>query len=186
MSLEQKTELYMIINEYEPRNLKKQKNGLDITALDGHSDDKILLRVITKSRSKSGIVGTDTVQKMVTTIENENYDRGILICKSFTEAAKRILDKTEGIKRLSEYRILDFEPSRLYLAAKNIVDELCKTKCGKIPQKKSDCKGYTDGHYTCEIRLVSDNLYFHLKQGWNDLLQKDVLRLLSMHRSVNG
>ncbi len=185
MSLELKTDLFMAIEDYESKGLEKRNNGLDITALDSESNDKILLRVITKPKSRSGYVGADAVDKMVAALENEDYDKGVLIGNRFTKAAKRKLDE-EGIQRISDDLILNFPPERLYLAARDIVNDLCKTKCGKIPQRESDCKGNLNGNYSCKIRLISDNASFHFEKGWKDILQKDVLRLLSMHHSASG
>lgn len=174
----------MAVEGYESRGMKKRDNGLDITAVDSESNDKVLLRVISCPESRSGFVGTETVERMVATIENEDYDKGILISERFTQAAVKRL-KEEGIQRLSENMIVNFGPERLYLTARAFVDDLCKAKCGRIPQKESDCKGHLDGRYSCEVRLVSDNASFHFGRGWTSVLQEDVLRLLSMNHSAN-
>lgn len=184
MSLELKTELFMAIEDYESQGLEKRDTGLDINALDTESNDKILLRIITKPQLKSGWVGVDTVDKMVTTIEDDAYDKGVLFGKRFTKAAKRRL-REEEIQIVSSKIKPDFELKKLYFVAEDLVDDLCKAKCGKIPRKESDCKGYSNGHYSCKTRLISDNASFHFERGWKNLLQKDVLRLLSMRRSVN-
>lgn len=185
MSLELKTELFMTIEDYESKDLEKRNSGLDITALDKKSNDKILLRIITKPKSKSGYVGADTVNKMVTTLNSQDYDKGVLISNKFTKAAKMKLDE-EGVQRISDSFMLDIPPKRLYFAARDLVDDLCKTKCGKIPQKRSDCKGHSNGNYSCKIRLISDDASFHFEQGWRSLLQKDIMRLLSIHHSIDN
>jgi len=184
LSLELKTELFVAIEDYESKGIKKRDSGLDITALDDKSNGKVLLRVITKPKSKSGYVGADTVDKMAATIENEDYDKGILISNKFTKAADKKLVE-EGIQRISENLILDFPAKRLYFAARDLVDEQCKTKCGRVPQKESDCKGQLNDRYSCKVRLISDNASFNFERGWTSLLQKDVLRLLSMNHSAS-
>lgn len=185
MSLELKTELFMAIEDYVSKGIEKRDSGLDITALDNESNDKVLLRVITSPKSKSGYIGVDTVDKMAATIENKDYDKGILISDKFTKAAEEKLVE-EGIQRVSENLILDFAPERLYFAARDLVDALCKAKCGRIPQKESDCKGHLNDHYSCEVRLISDNASFHFKRGWASLLQKDILGLLSINHSATN
>jgi hypothetical protein len=174
----------MAVKDYESKNLEKRNIGLDITARDDESNDRILLRVVSKPKLKSGWVGVETVDNMVTAIEDDNYDKGVLIGKRFTKAARRKL-REEGIQIVSNKIKPNFRLKRLFFVAENLVDNLCKAKCGKIPQKESDCKGHSNGHYSCKTRLISDNASFHFEKGWKDLLQKDVLRLLSMHRSVN-
>jgi hypothetical protein len=183
LSLELKTELLMAIENYESRDMRKWDSGLDITALDNRSNDKILLRMITEPGSKSGYVGADTVDKMAAIIQNEDYDKGILIGDKFTKAAeKKLLE--EGIQRISENLMLDFPPERLYSAARAFVDDQCKARCGRIPQKEPDCKGHLNGRYSCEVRLISDNVSFHFERGWSSLLEKDVLRLVSLSHSA--
>lgn len=182
MNLELKTELFMTMEDYISKRVKKFDNGMDITALDKESDDKILLRVITEPMSKSGIIGVDIAGKMTSRIKNEDYDKVILISENFTRAAKEKL-RGAGIKSISGDFLLDFPPERLYLAARKMVDDLCEAKCGKIPKKESDCKGNLNNHYSCEVRLISDNLSYHFTKGWTKLLQKDILRLQSIDRS---
>jgi len=174
----------MAIEDYESKHLEKSDNGLDITALDNESNDKVLLRVINRPKSKSGYVSVDTVDKMAATIENEDYDKGILIGDKFTKAAEKKLVE-EGIQRISENLILDFPPERLYFAARDLMDALCKAKCGRVPQKESDCKGHLNDNYSCEVRLISDNASFHFERGWASLLQKDILGLHSINHSAS-
>lgn len=98
----------------------------------------------------------------------------------------------------------------LYLKLREHLDTLCKLKCGQIPQSESECKGfdkgpvpclYCDGngrleglypcptcggvgsrnnHYSCEIRLISENADYHFEKGWGLLLQHDLFSLLKV------
>ncbi|UCE95325.1 MAG: restriction endonuclease [Candidatus Bathyarchaeota archaeon] len=179
-----KTELFMEMEDYESKKMKKLDNGLDITALHNESKDKILLRVITKPKAKSGYVGGDVVDEMVATIKNGDYDKGILISEKFTKAAEKKLAK-EGIKIITEHLILDFPSKRLFFIARELVDVLCKTKCGKAPQKETDCNGHSNNQYSCKIRVISDNLSYHFQKDWSFLLKKDIVRLLSMNHSAS-
>jgi hypothetical protein len=184
LSLELKAELFMAIEDYESKGMEKWDNGFDITALDNESNDKVLIRLITNPKSESGYVGSNTVDRMVAAIENEDYDKGVLISNKFTKAA-RIKLAEEGIQRISDDTMLDFPPRRLYFVARELVDNLCKAKCGRVPQEESDCKGCLSDRYSCEVRLISDNASFHFERGWTSLLQKDTLRLLSMSHSAS-
>lgn len=173
----------MAIEGYVSKGMEKRDSGLDIIALDKESNDKVLLRVITESESKSGVC-LDTVEKMATTIENEDYDRGILISDKFTRAAEEKLAE-EDIQKISGNLILDFPPTRLYSAARDLMDDQCKAKCGRVPQKESDCEGYLNGNYSCKVRRISDDASFHFDRGWLSLLQKDILLLLAMNHSAS-
>lgn len=149
--------------------------GTDITALDEKSKEKVLLRIV-EPKSKSGFIGIDAVKEMMETIESEDFNRGVLFGKKFTVAAKRELMEND-IQRISENHMPKFKPERLYLQINQLVNDLCKVKCGKIPQEESDCKG------DCRIRVVSDNGTFHFEQGWIDLMKDDMKQLFAIRHS---
>ncbi len=44
--------------------------------------------------------------------------------------------------------------------------------------------GSKEKHYSCKIRLISDNVSFHFERGWTDLLQNDLLSLLRILRTT--
>jgi len=169
----------MAMKDYKCEERQKVDGGIDIIASDGKSDDRILLRILNEPESKSCIVGRDAVLKMVETMKHENYDKGILISESFSFAARQEM-KRRGIQIVSEKFMPSFEPNRLYIKIQNYIDDLCKAKCGKVPEKESDCKGYSKDSCTCEVRLISDDASFHLEHGWTSLLQNDLRRLCSI------
>jgi len=185
MGIEDKAEIFMAIRDYECEEKQKWDKGIDFTASGAKSKDKILLRAITEPESRSGIVGIDAVKKMTETMKLENYDKGVLISKRFTEAAKKEM-KQENIQMISENFMPLPKPQRLYHKIQNLIDSLCKAKCGKIPEKESDCKGYLNEQYSCTIRLINDNASFHFERGWIKFLQNDLLRLLKLHNSMNN
>ncbi|MDH5448786.1 MAG: restriction endonuclease [Candidatus Bathyarchaeota archaeon] len=185
MSIEDKAELVMTIRDYEYEEKQKWDKGIDFTASDAKSDDKILLRIITAPESRSGVVGIDAVKEMSEIMKLKDYDKGVLISKRFTEAAKKEM-KRENIQMISESFMPSLEPQRLYLKIQDLIDGLCKANCGKIPEKESDCKGHLNGQYPCKIRLISDNASFHFERGWTRFLQNDLLRLLRLHNLMNN
>jgi len=162
----------MAMRNYSCEEREKWDDGVDITALDTESNEKILLRIV-ESKSKSGFIGIDAVRKMLEAMERDAYDKGFLFGKRFTAAAKQELVQND-IQRISEQYMPRFKPERLYLRINSYVNELCKAKCGKIPKKQSDCKG------NCRVRVISDNASFHFEQGWINLMKKDLKQLLSL------
>jgi hypothetical protein len=149
--------------------------GMDITALDEESDEKVLLRIV-KSKSSSGFIGVDAVSEMLKVMEREDYDKGILLGNKFTAAAKRQLLEND-IRRISDNHTPSFKPENLYLKINNCVNDLCKAICKKIPKKESDCKG------DCRIRTISDNASFHFEHGWMKLMKNDLKQLLAIRDS---
>lgn len=182
MSMKLKAELVMAVRDYECKERESWDEGTDFTASAADSDEKILLRVISEPKSKSDAVGVDVVRQMVETMKEKRYDRGVLITNRFTESAKREM-KQKKIEMVSENYMPPFEPQKLYLAIQDGIDDLCKTKCGVVPEKEADCRGRNpDGDYSCDVRLISDNALFHFKRGWIRLLRKDLMRLLALQK----
>jgi len=143
-----------------------------------------LLRLITEPKSKSGVICVDDVKKMAETMKHEHYNKGVLISKRFSEAAKEEL-RRKSIQMISE-KFMPYEPQKLYLKIQEFIGDLCKAKCGQAPEKESDCKGYSKGNYLCDIRLISDDASFHFDHGWTRFLQNDLKRLLKVHNSMNS
>jgi hypothetical protein len=185
MSLELEAELVMTVRDYECEERRRWDEGIDFTALDAKSDDKILLRVITAPKTKSDVVGVDDVRKMCEIIAHEHYDTGILISKRFSESARKEMYQ-RSIQMISENYKPRFKPEKLTLKIQHCIDDLCKAKCGRVPENASDCKGYSEGRYSCKLRLISDNALFHATRGWTNLLKRDLMRLLAISNSLNN
>ena len=182
----EKAELIMAMRGYEKAERRRWDEGIDYVASHPKSDDKILLRVVTEPKSSSGAVGTEVVKEMIETMKGEDYDEGVLISKRFTQGAKKEM-RREGIQMISQKLTLRFEPMKLYATMQQYVNGLCKTKCGRVPKRESDCKGKdSNGHYSCKVRLISDNASFHFERGWINLLQGDFERLIAVHNLMSS
>jgi hypothetical protein len=179
MSLESKAELIMAIGGYECEEIQKWNKGIDFIASNAKSDDKMLLRIITDAKSKSGTIGVDIVKNMTELVEQENYDKSVLIGKRFSEAAKEEMSRN-NIQMISEKFMPPFKPEKLYLSIQSCINVLCKNKCGQAPEKKSDCKDYAKDSPSCKVRLISDNASLHFQFGWTKLLQHDLIRILKL------
>jgi hypothetical protein len=177
MSIQDEAELVMVLRDYCCKKRGTWDEGIDITALDESAREKILLRVIT-TKSKSGFYGVDAVQSMVDAMKRGRYDKGFLIAKRFTNAAKEEMAKN-NIQRISESHMLPFKPERLYLQLNTYVEKLCKAKCGKVPEAESDCQS------DCKVRVISDNATFHFENGWLQLLKNDFKQLLMLQKTGN-
>ena len=178
MSVKDEAELIMAVRDYSCAEKEKWDNGVDITVMDEESKEKVLLRLI-ESKSKSGFIGIDAVRKMKEIMEEGEYDKGFLVGKRFTDAAKEEMWKNE-IKIISEKHLPRFNPEQLYLKVNQYVDKLCTKKCGKVPKKETDCKN------DCRIRVISDNASFHLGSGWINLLKNDLKQLLLMKNETKA
>ena len=177
-------EVVLAVRGYETVDIRKKESLVDYTVSPQKSDDKILVRVIIETSSKTGYVGVDSVREMNDLLEKRNYDKGVLVGKRFTEAAKNEM-KRDKIEMISDTRKPYFKSMKLFSIISDYIQKLCKAKCGQIPLKDSNCKGYTDGRYSCDVRLTSDNADFHFERGWTRFLEKDLMKLLAIEKSTN-
>jgi hypothetical protein len=175
MSIQDEAELLMAVRDYSCEERGEWDEGIDITALDVKSKEKILLRVVT-SKVKSGFIGIDAVREMLGVMERRDYDKGFLFGKRFTDSAKQKMMEN-GIQRFSEIYAPPFKPERLYLRINHYVKKLCKAKCGRIPKEEADCKS------NCRTRVISDNALFHFENGWINLMKNDLKQLLALQNS---
>jgi len=178
-----KAKLISAMRDYNRKRTTSKERSVDFTVSPSENDEKILIRAITEPKSKSGYISVDTVREMIDFLETKDYDKGILIGKKFTNAAKREM-KNANIEVVSDNFSPNFKLERLYSTIGNYVEKLCMAKCGKIPLKDSDCKGFVDGNYSCDIRLISDNADFHHEKSWVDFLERDLVKLLAIEKEL--
>lgn len=214
MSLLQNAQLLMLLRNYDQEEMNREGKKTDIIASNPKSEESVLIRVITPSKSSYNIVGIDQVRKMEITLEKLELDKAIMFGNGFTYAAREELVE-EGIEFFSDEKNILFGLSlnEMYLKILNYVNEFCQVKCGHPPKSEADCMGYSqkiqpcsycDGkgvlkssnietrcsicggtgtartHYSCKVRLISDNAGFHLKRGWISLLRDDLRSLLEI------
>jgi hypothetical protein len=181
--LVKKAEVISAVRDYEKTRTRRKERQVDFTVSPSKSDDKILIRVITEAESKSGYVGVDAVREMSEVLEKRDYDKGILVGKRFTKAAESEMQR-EDIEAVSERVTPRFKLERLYLVINGCIENLCRSKCEGVPVQKSDCRGYVDGHYVCDVRLISDNAGFHFDHGWVGFLERDLAKLLAIKKKL--
>jgi hypothetical protein len=175
--------LILAVREYRLERTRRREEIVDFTVSPLESDDRILIRVIAGHKVKSGYVGIDTVKEMSRTLKRRHYDKGILVGKQFTVGARSEM-KREDIEAVDE-GIPRFRLDKLYSVIRDHVDILCNAKCGQAPEKESDCKGYSNGDYTCKVRLISDDANFHFEHGWTNLLERQLAKLLAIEEDPN-
>ncbi len=177
MNVEDKTQYIMAVRNLNFTKKEKHQNFTDTTASDT-ANKKILLRSI-EPQSGTGYVGVDEVKNMTKLMRRERYDTGILISRRFTVAAVQEMAQ-EKIQLISDEYMPHFDAEKLYLTITNCINNHCQTNCGKVPQKKSECKEQLEGK-PCKVKALSDNSSFHFEHGWIELMQNDLKQLLSLN-----
>jgi len=176
-----RAKLISAVRDYEKTKINSKEKRVDFTVSPLDNNKKILIRAITETKTKSGYVGIDTVKEMVDFLKTKDYDKGILIAKKFTTGAKKA-GKKSSMELISDNYTPNFTLDRLFSTINSYVEKLCKEKCGKVPTEESDCKGYSEGNYSCDVRLISDNADFHNEKEWKDFLERDLIKLLTIEK----
>jgi hypothetical protein len=145
-SLFDKAVLLMELRGYEEENIQRSDDIINIKASDSNDDEKVLLHIV-----KSGGIGSDQVSAIEEMLEEKDVDKIIVFGQKFTKSARDKLKKV-GIEFFSseENIISSQNPEDIYFRIQNIVNNICTIKCGKIPEKESECKGYSKHETTCK------------------------------------
>jgi DNA-directed RNA polymerase subunit H len=128
-----KAKILIDVRRYKREGREDGKGLVDITVSKPESDEKVLIRSMTKSRLKSGQIGVDRVRKMKVALrENESVNLGILIGEKFTFSARKEAkkDKIELISRKSfpSFNIFEHEMvSKHEILKEKERDKLLKT-----------------------------------------------------------
>lgn len=178
-----RAKLISAVRDYEKTKVNSKEKRVDFTVSPSDNNKKILIRAITETKTKSGYVGVDTVNEMVDFLKKKNFDKGILIAKKFTTGAKKA-GKKGSLELMSDNYSPNFTLDRLFSTINSYVEKLCIEKCGKVPTEESDCKGYSEGNYSCDVRLISDNADFHNEKAWKEFLERDLIKLLTIEKEL--
>ena len=183
MSIEEKAEFLIAVKNLKCSKREKWSDGVDFMASDVVSDEKVFVRVI-EPRSRSGFVGADDVKTMLKVMKRKDYARGVIIGKRFTDAATQEMISC-NIQQVSDEYMPAVKSESIILTINGCVNNLCRTKCGAIPLKESDCKGRVK-ESVCRVRSINDDALFHYERGWMDLMKNDLRQLLIMNKIIKA
>jgi hypothetical protein len=150
-SLFDKAVLLMELRGYEEENIQRSDDIINIEVSNSNDDEKVLLHIVTDSKLKSGGIGSDQVTAIKEMLEEKDVDKIIVFSKKITKSARNELNKV-GIEFFSieENIISSQNPEDVYIRIQNMVNNICTIKCGKIPKKESECKGYSKHETMCK------------------------------------
>jgi hypothetical protein len=183
MSVEDKAKFLIAVWNYKCEKREKWSDGIDFIVSDATLDEKVILRSI-EPQNRSGIVGADDVRNMLKVMKRKDCDRGVLIGKRFTDAATQEMSLC-NIQQVSDEYMPPIESENILLTINDQINNLCRTRCGAIPLKESDCKGRLE-ESLCRVRSISDDALFHYERGWMDLMKNDLRQLLSMNKIIKA
>lgn len=103
-----RAETIITLRGYKQEEMHREEGWIDIIASSPKTDEKVLIRVVTKSKLKSGAIGVEQVKRLEKALKNKSITRGILIGKEFTSSAKREM-RIKRIEQVSEKSFLPFD-----------------------------------------------------------------------------
>ena len=179
---EVEVELLKSLHGYEFKDVNDEIGYVDYIAKD-IGDEKKLLRVIVGPQYHASNASVKIVEDTLKQLEDNEYDRGTLIAKSFSSASKRLVGKANTLDLIS---VISMPHSTIDILGANQsrVGSLCEIKCGGLPKSEEDCEGFVDSEYLCEVRRISDDSDFHAKMGWIQMLMNDFSRLIDLQKDV--
>jgi len=203
-----KAKLLMVIESYEQESLKKSENAIDIKVSKPDSDETVLMHIVTSNTIGTDQVKTITQMLEEEDVDKFIVFANRFTAAAKAKLQKRDIEFFSEEKRVLSL----IHPRELYSTINDCVNQLCQIKCGHIPKSASECKGYSEDpiicsscggsgkregqnllcktcggtglkkHYSCEVRLISDNADYHQGKNWLSLLQNDLLSLIKIMR----
>ncbi len=117
--------------------------------------------------SKQKIISTLNVQELYSKI-NECVDK---LCQIKCGSIPQSEDECEGYSENQVICSYCGGSGKLLNSSSSYWKQMCPV-CGGVGSKEK--------HYSCKIRLISDNAGFDFENGWTSLLQNDLLSLLKI------
>ena len=206
-------ELLMEIEGYEQKSLTKSENAITIKASKPDSDGTVLMYIekmntmdIDRAKAAMQLLDEEEVDtlivfanKFTTAAKAKLNKRGI---ECFTEKLNistviplkqlysTVIDYANQLCILKCGAIPKSESECKGYSANSIVCSSCGGS-GRMEGRNQLCNiclgtGFRNQHYSCKVRLISDNADYHQGNRWINLLQNDLLALIKMkHRTTN-
>jgi hypothetical protein len=180
--LRTQVELLKSLYGFERKSIDKGCKAIDY--LVENDDEQSLLRVFYSSDTGASKASMKTIEETVDKFDEEGYDSAVVVAERFTNSARRLVRKKDGMSYISSKSQYPYSVNELLYAVQQKTWELCEERCGIIPKKESDCKGYLEdkagGHYYCPVRRISDDSDFHADRHWPNLLISDFCKLIDL------
>jgi len=178
-----RVELLKSLHGYEMEGVNRELGCVDYVAQEG-GDEKKLLRVVVDPHFRGSKADLETVRKTLKEVEEGECDEAIIVAERFTSAAKRIVEREEGLGYASQEEEGAYSVTELMYAIQDQIRGLCESRCGGLPSSEEECGGYADGRYTCPVRRISDDSDFHAEHRWLPLLMSDFSKLVGLRRET--
>jgi len=199
----------MEIEGYEQESVKKSENAITIKASESDSDKIILIYIVTsntmdvdQANAALQILEKENVDKLIVFANQFTAASKAKLNKRGIECFTEELNISTVIPLRQLYStVIDYVNQLCTLKCGAIPksESECKgysaipiecSSCGGSGRKEGQYRlcnicsgtGFKNQHYSCKVRLISDNADYHQGNRWINLLQNDLLDLIKMTR----
>ena len=206
-------EFLMEIEGYEQESVKKSENAITIKASKSDSDKTVLMYIVTsktmdidQANAALQILEKENVDKLIVFANQFTAAAKAKLNKSAIECFTEELNISTVIPLRHLYStVIDYVNQLCTLKCGAIPNSAsaCKgysaitiecSSCGGSGRREGKYRlcniclgtGFRNQHYSCNVRLISDNADYHQGNRWINLLQNDLLALIKLkHRAAN-
>jgi hypothetical protein len=206
-------ELLMEIEGYEQESVTKSENAITIKGSKSDSDKTVLMYIVTsnvmdvnQANAVLQILEKENVDKFIVFANRFIAAAKAKLNKRDIECFTEELNISTVIPLKDLYStVIDYVNQLCILKCGAIpksiseckgysADPIACSSCGgsgRIEGRNRLCNicsgtGFRNQHYSCKVRLISDNADYHQENRWINLLQNDLLVLLKMkHKAAN-
>ena len=165
---------------------KKNKEFGSIDYLVKNKDSKSLVRAMVDENNNAAPVYVDTIRSTIQEIEEKEYSEAIILSKRITNSAYELVTQSDKLNVITPNTKNSFSLIEVLSAIQNKTRDLCKIKCGKVPETKQDCAGKKGRIYECDIRRISDDATFHATMKWKTVLLEDFNNLCEIEKEMEA
>lgn len=177
----QTVELMKILHGYGEPVVNEDIGSIDYTAVE--EDDTKMLRALVEEDGTSSPGYVKEVSQTIEDVKETGVDEALILADRFTPSARRLLKEEDDVDYLSPRIVCPYSLSELVYAIHKKTVDLCKLRCGDVPESREDCGGFSDGDYTCLVRRISDDADFHAEMSWREVLYHDFSSLMDLEEN---
>ncbi|HUS79071.1 MAG TPA: hypothetical protein VM050_10490 [Patescibacteria group bacterium] len=173
-----RVELLKTLRGYELEGVDEDSGSVNYVTGDEESGRR-LLRVLVDEDRRAKRAGVKDLEETLRCLKEGGFEEITVVAEDFPKGSKNIVNSEPDINMISEGTD-HFNMAEIRYAAQEITWELRTAKCRMYPTSLDECSGYADGHYSCDVRRVSDDADFHAEREWKHLLYEDFKNLVSL------
>jgi hypothetical protein len=176
-------ELMKCIEPFSEPKINEEMGSIDYIIDD--EDGKRLIRAIVDENNSAAPAYVSHIRDTVDELDEE-YDEITVLSERITNAAYDIVTQEDNLSIMTPKTKNDFSLIEVLSAVQKKTLNICKVKCGKVPETEEECKGKKGRSYACNIRRISDDATFHATMKWKKVLLEDFNHLCNIEKKMEA